>query len=70
MAMTCVSGCKECTGCMSCYDDTAPEEHELTRKQKKDFFDILDEVKEAAMELYKLSEYDAVSLIGEYVEVN
>ena len=70
MAMTCVSGCKECTGCMRCYDDAATDEHELTRKQKKDFFDILDEVKEAAMELYKLSEYDAVSLIGEYVEVN
>ena len=70
MAMTCVSGCKECTGCMGCYDDAAPDDHELTRKQKKDFFDILDEVKEAAMELYKLSEYDAVSLIGEYVEVN
>lgn len=55
---------------MSCYDDAAPDEHELTRKQKRDFFDVLDEVKEAAMELYKLSEYDAVSLIGEYVEVN
>lgn len=70
MSLTCVNGCKECTGCMSCYDDAAPDENELTKKQKREFFDVLDEVKEAAMELYGLNEYDAVSLIGEYVEVN
>lgn len=71
MAMTCVTGGKECTGCMSCYDEKEklPEEQTgLTDEQKKDFFECLDGAKEAVMETYGLDEYDAVSLIAEYVE--
>ena len=70
MAMSCITGGKECTGCMACYDDREVYEEVQfpTKEQKEDIFECLDGVKEAAMEMYKLDEYGVMNVFSEYVE--
>lgn len=70
MSLSCVTGGKVCTGCMDCYDDREIEEEsrEMSEEDKADAFEALDGVKLAIMDLYGLDEYDAVSVISEYVE--
>lgn len=70
MAMSCITGGKECTGCMACYDDreACEEVQTPTNEQKEDIFECLDGVKEAAMEMYSLNEYDVMNVFSEYVE--
>lgn len=71
MAMSCITGGKECTGCMACYDDREvyeEDEKELTKEQKEDIFQCFDGAKEAVMEMYDLGEEQAIDLLVEFIE--
>ena len=70
MAMSCITGGKECTGCMACYDDreACEEVQAPTNEQKEDIFECLDGVKEAAMEMHDLSEEQVMDLFVEFIE--
>ncbi|MFQ9811243.1 MAG: hypothetical protein ACLRYB_18350 [Segatella copri] len=70
MSVVCVTGCKECTGCMDCYDEREAQEQtpKMTEEQKEDIFECLDGVKMAAMEMYEFSEDEFYDLMTEYIE--
>ena len=70
MSMVCVTGCKECTGCMDCYEQREAQEQtpKMTEEQKEDIFECLDGVKMAAMEMYEFSEDEFYDLMTEYIE--
>lgn len=77
MAMSCVTGVRECTGCMGCQDESNignvcdPDEDRfalLTDDELEDVYEAIDGMRLAIMDCYDLSEEQARDVITGYLE--